>query len=326
MVEPSFISALPVSRMPLIGETVGMGAHEAEEHWKGLFSTVWGRVSVRQVGESPVSGRLRSRRVGALTFNHVRFGNQRFERQQAETRATGEPFFALTFPCHGAARCRIGDQNGHLLPNRVYLLNNDVDAAFETDSDYLSFNVRIPADMIYGYFGREVRMIDRVVSRDDPVFRVLEKVIVEMVEAGDRFTVREADFMTAQLVGLATFYLQNSGRAPTLDLTCDAARSRILRFIDGNYMHDLTPMGIARQCGVSRSYLYKLFSDGPPIMERVRRRRLRAAREMIERGGGMSITDIAMNCGFSSSSELSRQFRAEYGAAPRDFARRARMA
>src|SRR5690606_34253505 len=98
------------------------------------------------------SRRLRSRRVGALTFNHVRFGNQRFERQQAETRATGEPFFALTFPCHGAAR------------------------------------------------------------------------------------------------------------------------------------------------------------------------------EMIERGGGMSITDIAMNCGFSSSSELSRQFRAEYGAAPRDFARRARMA
>jgi AraC-like DNA-binding protein len=91
-------------------------------------------------------------------------------------------------------------------------------------------------------------------------------------------------------------------------------------------MHDLTPMGIARQCGVSRSYLYQLFSDGPPIMERVRRRRLRAAREMIERGGGMSITDIAMNCGFSSSSELSRQFRAEYGVAPRDFARRARMA
>lgn len=324
MIEPAFTSAMSVGRMPLIGETVGMGAQEAEDHWKGLFSKVWGRVDVRQVGESPVSGRLRSRRVGPLTFNHIHFGNQRFERQQADTPAAGEPFFALTFPCRGAARCRVGDQDGHLLPNRVYLLNNDVDAAFETDSDYLSFNVRIPAHLIYGYFGREVRMIDRIVSRDDPVFRILEKVIVEMVDAGDRFTVQEADFMTAQLVGLATFYLQNSGGVPTLDLTCDAARSRILRFLDSNYMDDLTPMGIAHRCGVSRSYLYKLFADGPPVMEQVRHRRLRAARAMLERGGNVSITDIAMNCGFSSSSELSRQFRAEYGTAPRDFARRAR--
>jgi transcriptional regulator GlxA family with amidase domain len=55
-------------------------------------------------------------------------------------------------------------------------------------------------------------------------------------------------------------------------------------------------------------------------MERLKFRRLEAARSLIEqRSPKLSMTDIAMKSGFSSSSEFSRLFKNEFGVAPSRF-------
>ena len=95
-------------------------------------------------------------------------------------------------------------------------------------------------------------------------------------------------------------------------------RARVLAFLEANF-HDvsLDPQTIAQACGISRSYLYKVFAEGPSVMEHLRRRRLEAARGLIElRRKDLPITSVAMACGFSSSSEFSRLFKKEFGIKP----------
>ena len=104
----------------------------------------------------------------------------------------------------------------------------------------------------------------------------------------------------------------------TVGLAIQSIRARVVAFLDAHYRDmSLTPEKIAAGCGISRSYLYKAFSDGETVMERLKRRRLSAARGMIENNAAnRSLTQIAYACGFSSSSEFSKQFKSSFGISP----------
>lgn len=74
---------------------------------------------------------------------------------------------------------------------------------------------------------------------------------------------------------------------------------------------------IARAPAVSRSTLERRFRAvlGRSIGEEIRRVRLERARELIETGG-LSLTEIALQCGFSDLPHLTRQFTRAFGKPP----------
>lgn len=100
-----------------------------------------------------------------------------------------------------------------------------------------------------------------------------------------------------------------------------SVRARVLDFVDENFRNaGLNPLNIATECGISRSYLYKVFADDKPVMEHLKHRRLKAACEMIRiQRKRVSLTAVAMACGFTSSSEFSRLFKKEFGVKPSDY-------
>jgi transcriptional regulator GlxA family with amidase domain len=81
---------------------------------------------------------------------------------------------------------------------------------------------------------------------------------------------------------------------------------------------------LARTAGISVRQLERLFRDqlGATIGETYLRIRLEQAERML-RTTGLSVTAVAVACGFSSASHFSRVFRQAYGEAPRERARRA---
>ena len=98
-------------------------------------------------------------------------------------------------------------------------------------------------------------------------------------------------------------------------------------FVDLN-LHDpdLRPEHLVRSMGISRSYLYKLFSDNDfSFQDYIRNRRLTLVAMALRNPAleGVSITDIALRCGFNNASHFSRCFRANFGESPRAY--RARM-
>jgi AraC-like DNA-binding protein len=87
---------------------------------------------------------------------------------------------------------------------------------------------------------------------------------------------------------------------------------------------ELTPAEIANECGISLSYLHNLFrDDGRSVCEYLLMERLYKARLMLQCGGGSTVTDIAMACGFSNLSSFSTAFRAAFSVTPREVLRSA---
>jgi len=74
---------------------------------------------------------------------------------------------------------------------------------------------------------------------------------------------------------------------------------------------------LASRCGLSRSYFVRAFklSMGTPPHRWLVRERVHRAGEMLERTN-KSISAIAVSCGFSDQSHLTRVFRASVGSSP----------
>jgi AraC family transcriptional regulator len=74
---------------------------------------------------------------------------------------------------------------------------------------------------------------------------------------------------------------------------------------------------VAAHCGLSRSYFEKAFkaSLGTPPHQWLVRQRVQRAADMLERTND-SIGAIALNCGFTDQSHLTRVFRANVGFSP----------
>ncbi len=307
--------------LPLVGSTVDLNGSDSLEHWRCIFGGIWGPVELTEIGGGTIAGSLRSRHVGDLTFNRIHFGNQLFECLKGNAAHRNEPFYSLTFPQAGAADCFVGDCHMHLVPNHCYLINVDLSAKLRVEKDYSTFNIQIPSSAMEHRLGRRVKIAPRGIIQSDAIYHMMQCLISEMIGSADKLDKGSEDFLANQLLDMMAFFLAAGCESSEDTLAVQSVRARVLAFLDAHFQDaSLDPKTIAHECGISRSYLYKVFSEGPSIMDLLRRRRLEAARRLIElRRKDLSMTSIAMACGFSSSSEFSRLFKQEFGTKPSHF-------
>ncbi|WP_136443174.1 helix-turn-helix transcriptional regulator [Pacificoceanicola onchidii] len=310
-----------VSKMPLVGRTSDVNERESMELWRHVFGGVWGPVDLVEIGDGRLSGSLHSRKVGALTFNQLEFGHQIFKCVKGNNAQRGEPFFSLTFPESGAAKCHVGDQAMRLIPKHAYLINVDLSARLEVSKSYSTFNIQIPVSALEYRLGRRVGILPRSVLQPDTIYHHMQHLISELTSEANQMGEDTLGFLSNQMLDTVAFFLTagNSESEETLAVQC--VRARVLAYLDESFHNEaLNPAMIAKDCGISRSYLYKVFANGPSVMEHLRHRRLEAARDMLERSlVKHSMTSVAMTCGFSSSSEFSRLFKKHFGASPSQF-------
>ncbi len=101
--------------------------------------------------------------------------------------------------------------------------------------------------------------------------------------------------------------------------------ARVHAFVEDNLSDpDLSPAMIARQHGISRRNLYRLFDEtGDSVAAFIRRRRLARCRAELadERQAKRGISEIAFAWGFNDSSSFGRAFRDAFGVTPREYRR-----
>ncbi len=92
-----------------------------------------------------------------------------------------------------------------------------------------------------------------------------------------------------------------------------------LRYIDLNLGGPLSLDRMAEAAFFSPFHFHRIFSAfmGEPPAEYVRRLRLEKAAVMLATNPGRPVSDIALDCGFSSSALFSRSFKERFGAPPR---------
>jgi AraC family transcriptional regulator len=97
--------------------------------------------------------------------------------------------------------------------------------------------------------------------------------------------------------------------------------NRAIDFIVSNLEQPLTLDTIARVACFSPFHFHRVFKllTGEPLNQFVRRLRLERALWMLSHKGRKSLTEIALACGFASSSDFSRTFKQRYGGPPSSF-------
>lgn len=94
----------------------------------------------------------------------------------------------------------------------------------------------------------------------------------------------------------------------------------ILKYIDKNYMYDITLDGLAQIAGYSKyhfSRIFKRYSD-ISFIDAVNQRRIKAAETLLMEAE-LSVTDAAMQSGFSSLTTFNRVFKEIKGCTPSEF-------
>lgn len=309
-----------LDNLPFVGTTQDLNNTDSLEYWRSIFGGIWGPVKLTEIGGEKISGSLCSQDVGTLTFNRITFGNQLFECTEGggSPTARDEPFYSLTFPQSGAADCFVGETQMRLRPNRAYLINVDQSAKLRVEQQYSTCNIQIPLSRLEHRLGRHVNILPRNIMQSDPIYHLTKHLISELMVDSETLDCRTRGFLTKQLLDTVAFFLTTGSEISEESVAVQSVYARVIAFLDANF-HDnlLNPVTIARSCGISRSYLYKVFSQGPSVMELLKCRRLEAAREMIEfRKDKLTMTKVAMSCGFTSSSEFSRLFKLKFGIKP----------
>lgn len=304
--------------LPQLGSTEGIPAPRTKEYWTEVFGRLWGSVDIRPCGDRPLSGRLHSRKIGQLTFSRLEFGNQHFVRHRADLDRLDEPFYSLSFPYAGQALFEVDGRAIPLMPQRIFLLNNSRTCGLAVARRYATFNIKIPTRALEQRLGRKTDILKRSIVSPEAIYWMMHRMICDLLTNGHALDDQAARFMTNQMLDTVAFFLGSSGSESDDRIARRSHRARVLAFIDARFADDrLSPAAIAAECGISRSYLYSLFADGEPVMERLRRRRLEAARSRIAASPTkLSMTQLAMDCGFSSSSEFSRLFKIAFGVPP----------
>ncbi|USG62421.1 AraC family transcriptional regulator [Sneathiella marina] len=311
-------SHLARNTLPLICNTKETPTKKREDHWREVFGGLWGPLDLQNIGAQSMSGSLFSKKIGQLTFSRIEFENQAFERTKSDLRRVEEPFYSLAFPDSGQAICQIGGKTAQLIPQHVFLLNNDMEAKLRVEDSYTTLNVKIPTRALEDRLGRRTDIFEKAIENPDAIYHMMQRMIGDLLEHVEILDDRMTHFMTNQMLDTVSFFLCSGGGMSDDNIAQKAHRARILAYLDEHYWDEtLTPLTIAAACNISRSYLYKIFSDGEPVIERLRRRRLELARRFImANSAGLTMTQIAMNCGFKSSSEFSRLFKLEFGSSP----------
>lgn len=123
----------------------------------------------------------------------------------------------------------------------------------------------------------------------------------------------------------------SSGLRVTAERTSDLANlanldyvgrvNRAVAYIQRNLGESLQLEDVAKVAAFSSFHFHRIFKAmiGETLNAFVKRTRLERALYLLAHRDGATLTEIALACGFASSSEFSRSFKKHYGVSPREF-------
>ena len=292
------------------------------DHWREVFYPIWGEVEIIPTQGKCFDAAIRSVPVGDLRFNRISYRGHAIRRTRQHIARLSEGFFVLACPTRGHWHMNLGRQELDLVPGRLYLLTNEVPYESHDLDGYDTLNVMIPTKLL----GARVAHLDPVFeapTEDGPrLVSILFSYFRALFDALPSAGPEEAAFIQDHLLDLLAFAVNDAGRglASEDSSVLRAHRGRALQFIRSNlHNEDLDASAIAGACGLSLSYLYKVFEgSGRTVREHLREERLRRAHAMVTSPAfaGLSLSEIAHRNGFRSLAHFSRSFKQRFGDAP----------
>jgi len=233
----------------------------------------------------------------------------------------------------------VGDQIINMVPGTVLLMNGkSVHKAhvFKNENEYIRSVVHFKSNVVDGLmkkldcsslmapFNRNSVSVRRVINEEN-----LEKIGFIIADLQGLTSLEETDFIKKEIqLGIIKLLM-------FIDRACrpikpeDSASinikkyyvEEIVLYLQNNYSKEITIEKISKELGLTSSYLSRIFKDitEHTIMEYLMYYRFTQAKYLIEISDDQTFKDIALACGFQSSSHFSRFIKERTGMTPSMF-------
>ena len=163
-------------------------------------------------------------------------------------------------------------------------------------------------------------------SLDNPVYRAHSKELLEEMKKEMLYMAEHGDESPFHLIGhlyLFIDYMSRSSVSMRLSIegrVRDFYIKEALTYIEQNFQNDISVEGIAKSCGLNRSYFGRIFKDaiGKSPKEFIMDYRMVKATELLKLTD-LTIGDIGNAVGYPNQLHFSRAFKHTYGMSPREW-------
>ena len=236
-----------------------------------------------------------------------------------------DPYFQITRADRHSVLTVEGRGTLHLAPGEIVICRPEFAGEWTIDGTYTTVAIHIEESLLRKHIPDPMDLVGRSLELSP----ALNDILVRIMDAGLALS-REGRFGAAgrNLAGSLLHMLALSPRAqPPEDRAARYAvefrRAQIKAFIQENYAKPgLSTEDVAEHLDITPRYVQMaLAAEGMTPSDYLRACRLEAARRLLSSSAlaERSITEIAFECGFTSSAHFSTEFRKRFGKSPREY-------
>lgn len=175
-------------------------------------------------------------------------------------------------------------------------------------------------------FDRDINIIRFNLSQQEEIETLLGHICEELKEKRQAYKASAYTLLIQFLIYVSRYVYENYEDRPFTHPTLMHKKvSHIVKYINSNYMHDLTLKKTAQKFNMSSCYLSRLFKEGTgfTFIEYLNNVRIREAQSLLV-STDYKVMDICYKVGYNSISHFGRVFKEMTGYSPLQFRQRSR--
>ncbi|MCI8308484.1 MAG: AraC family transcriptional regulator [Lachnospiraceae bacterium] len=236
--------------------------------------------------------------------------------------------FLIHFVLSGKGEFRSNGQVYNLQKNQAFIIYPDREVMYKADSldPWTYIWVGFHGTLVNSYLNsagitEKTDVID--IPEDSSIPDIIKRMLKANVLTYSNELLRQA--LLLELLSTLISYKQDSGNES--DSYCyphAVYTEQAIRYIEKEYMYDISVVDIAKQIGITRSYLAKCFNNTVNMSPKqyIIKYRMEKACEFLKTTN-MNITETAEAVGYTNSLTFSKAFKNYFGVSPAEWRNRA---
>jgi AraC-like DNA-binding protein len=285
------------------------------------FRAAW---TAQPIGVDPRPASLTWAQADGVCFSHAEMAPLRLV--NATSRPTGSGLYYIYTADQPSRVLLQGGSMLHLQACDFLIYDADMPLEWTVQSNYTTRSLLVEKELFHEYVPHDSPIIGRRLSFECGVEKILSDIMdaAWAVTSVGRFETAGPHLVRAFLDMLTMIPPREDGAEMRASKSAlEVRRLQVINFIDRHFSRsDLCIASIARHLHLSPRYIQMAFaSDDITPSDYLRKRRLAACASMLENPAKskVTITEIALSCGFNSSAHFSTEFRRVYGMSPRRY-------
>lgn len=289
--------------------------------WREIVSEVYFSLEIESGADDGFRGRIKEYTVGPLSITALDSDQQRAFRTKRRISLDPDDSFVFVMPVRQELYFSQLGRSGVVTPGGYVLVSTSEFYELACPAGYSNWTVKIPGAALR----RRIPDIEDYCACRFSNNRTMAKLARHQTRAigltfGSKHAPNEAALAHHLIDLFALLVRSEPGHPGTERQTRHRLRRRIMDYIR-THLHDpdLTPRRTAEDCGISLSYLYKIFEPlGVSVGKHILNERLQAAYEQLAapEAARVGVAEAAYAAGFRNVSHFSRAFSQKYGMPP----------